>query len=187
MDLTLALTMLHRTPAVLDALLADLPEDWASVNEGPDTWSPYDVVGHLIDGERTDWLARVRIILSDQGERAFETFDRFRHLRESPRPSLADRLATFAALRQENLAALEALHLAAPDLARTATHPELGTVTLRELLSTWVAHDLDHVSQIVRVLATPLAGDVGPWRAYLRVVRDEACASEARRRFTTSS
>ncbi len=171
-ELDEACGLLARTPAALDALLRDAPEAWVSANEGDETFSPFDVVGHLIHGERTDWMVRVRVILEHGEARAFEPYDRFAQREASRGLSLAALLDTFAALRAENLAALRALRLAAADLACRGRHPALGTVTLGELLATWVVHDLDHLGQIARVMAKRYADDVGPWRAYLRVVRE---------------
>ena len=171
-DLDLALAVLTRTPATLDALLRDLPDDWTRSNEGPDTWSPLDVVGHLIDGEETDWLPRARLILSDAppAERRFAPFDRFRHLNAGAARPLNERLERFAALRRANVSALRALELTPEQLARTGEHPAFGTVTLAQLLATWVAHDLGHVAQIARVMARQYAAEVGPWAAYLPVL-----------------
>lgn len=171
-DLDLALAVLTRTPATLDALLRDLPDDWTRSNEGPDTWSPLDVVGHLIDGEETDWLPRARLILSDAppAERRFAPFDRFRHLNAGAARPLSERLERFAALRMANVAALRALELTPERLARTGEHPTFGTVTLAQLLATWVAHDLGHLAQIARVMARQYAVEVGPWAAYLPVL-----------------
>lgn len=170
-DLERSARLLARTPAVLDALLRDLPPEWTHVNEGPDTWSAYDVIGHLIHGERTDWMVRANIILSDTADKTFVPFDRFAQFAMDPAEPLEARLATFAALRASNLEALAALQLTARDLDRTGEHPALGRVTLRQLLSTWVAHDLDHIVQISRVMAKQLTDDVGPWVEYLRVLR----------------
>jgi len=165
-----ALAALARTPATLDALLRDLPSQWSTVNEGANTWSAFDVVGHLIHGERTDWLPRARIILEHGEARPFEKFDRFAQHDASKGRSLASLLDEFAALRQEGLRDLAALRVTEADLDRRGRHPELGVVTLRQLLATWVAHDLDHVMQIARVLARQYSDEVGPWRAYLRVI-----------------
>ena len=165
-----AVAILSRTPATLDALLRDLPDDWIVAHEGGDTWSPFDVVGHLIHGERTDWIPRARIILEHGEARAFEKFDRFAQFAASEGRTLASLLDEFAQLRQANLRELEALRLTDADLDRRGRHPELGVVTLRQLLSTWVAHDLDHVTQIARVFARQYSDEVGPWRAYLRVI-----------------
>ena len=167
-----AIQVLRRTPRTLGALLSDLPDSWTRATEGPDTWSPYDVLGHLIHGERTDWIARARIIL-DQGEtRPFDTFDRFAQFEESRGKSLAQLLDEFESLRGTNVATLEGWGLSEDDLDRTGLHPELGRVTLRQHLSTWVAHDLGHIAQIVRVMAKQYGDEVGPWREYLRIVKD---------------
>ena len=162
--------MLRRTPAVLDALLRDLPEGWVAAHEGGETWSPYDVIGHLIHGEQTDWLPRARIILDHGEQRAFDKFDRFAQFAASEGRTLPTLLDEFAARRQESLRGLASLGLTEADLERRGRHPELGAVTLRQLLSTWVAHDLDHIVQIARVLARQYSDEVGPWRAYLRII-----------------
>jgi len=168
-----ATALLARTPATLDALLRGLPEWWTGANEGPGTWSPFDVIGHLIHGEETDWIPRVKIILEHGEGRTFDKFNLEAQFEMSRPPSVGDRLDEFAALRRENLRELAALKLTAADLDRTGRHPAFGVVTLRQLLATWVAHDLDHVMQISRVLGRQYAGDVGPWRAYLRVISGE--------------
>jgi DinB superfamily len=165
-----AIAILSRTPATLDALLRDLPDEWTRANEGGDTWSPFDVVGHLIHGERTDWVERARIILRHGEERPFDKFDRFAQFSASEGRTLASLLDELAALRRENLRELAALHITDADLDRRGRHPELGVVTLGQLLATWVAHDLDHVMQIARVLARQYTDAVGPWRAYLRII-----------------
>jgi DinB family protein len=163
--------VLARTPAVLDAWLRDLPEPWTRADEGPDTWSPFDIVGHLIDGEETDWIPRARIILARGADRRFVPYDRFRHLRVYAGVGLAERLDRFSALRAENVATLRGWTLGPDGLALTGEHPELGTVTLAQLLATWVAHDLDHLVQIARVMAKRYTVATGPWPAYLRVLR----------------
>ena len=165
-----AVAILARTPATLDALLRGLPDGWIVAHEGGDTWSPFDVIGHLIHGERTDWVRRARIILEHGEARAFDTFDRLAQFAISEGRTLASLLDELAALRQENLRELAALRLTDADLDRRGRHPELGVVTLRQLLATWVAHDLDHVVQISRVLARQYSDEVGPWRAYLRII-----------------
>jgi hypothetical protein len=165
-----AAAVLARTPGALDALLRGLPEDWIGANEGGETWSPFDVIGHLIHGEKTDWMPRVRIILEHGESRPFDKFDRFAQLAASEGRSLGSLLEEFAALRDENVRQLLRLRLSEADLGRRGRHPELGGVTLRQLLATWVAHDLDHVVQISRVLARQYSDEVGPWRAYLRVI-----------------
>lgn len=165
-----AAAVLARTPGALDALLRGLPEDWIGANEGGETWSPFDVIGHLIHGEKTDWMPRVRIILEHGESRPFDKFDRFAQLAASEGRSLGSLLEEFAVLRDENVRQLLRLRLSEADLDRRGRHPELGGVTLRQLLAAWVAHDLDHVVQISRVLASQYSDEVGPWRAYLRVI-----------------
>jgi hypothetical protein len=165
-----AVAILERTPATLDAMLRGLPEGWISANEGGQTWSPFDVVGHLIHGEQTDWVPRAKIILQHGEARAFDKFDRFAQFARSEGRPLGSLLDEFAALRKENLRELASLGVKDADLARRGRHPELGVVTLGQLLSTWVAHDLDHVVQISRVLARQYTDAVGPWRAYLRII-----------------
>lgn len=162
--------ILSRTPATLDALLRGLPDGWIVAHEGGDTWSPFDVIGHLIHGERTDWMPRARIILEHGEARAFDKFDRFAQIAISQGRTLPGLLDEFATLRQENLRELATLAPTDRDLDRCGQHPELGVVTLRQLLATWVAHDLDHVVQISRVLARQYSDEVGPWRAYLRII-----------------
>jgi len=164
------LAVLERTPATFRALLAGLPAPWIAGNEGPDTFSPFDNVGHLIHGERADWIPRARIILAQGASRRFEPFDRFAHVRASAGKSLAALLDEFAQLRQENLETLRGWQLTDRELALEGEHPELGPVTLRQLLATWVAHDLGHVAQTSRVLAKQYRDAVGPWRAYLPVL-----------------
>ncbi len=175
-----ATAVLARTPATLDALLRGLPNVWVRSNEGrskngrsdqgKDTWSPFDIVGHLIVGERTDWMPRTRIILEHGEERAFVPFDRFAQEKESQGKSLEQLLDEFARLRKGNLAALQALNLQPQDLARRGTHPELGVVTLSQLLATWAVHDLTHLHQLSRVMAYQYRDAVGPWSAYLGVL-----------------
>ena len=165
----LGLEILERTPSVLRAWLGGLSAEWLAANEGPDTWNPYDVVGHLIHGERTDWMARADIILGGGG--TFATFDRFAQFRESEGKSLAQLLDEFAEVRRANVARIRSLAVTDADLEKTGTHPKFGTVTLRQLLSTWAAHDLDHLMQISRVMGKQLKEDVGPWTEFLRVVR----------------
>jgi hypothetical protein len=163
--------LLRRTPAVLSALLLDLPEPWLTAREGEGTWSAFDVVGHLCDGEETDWIPRARLILEHGDAKPFEPYDRFRHLSVDHGRTIAQRLERFARLRQASLEALASMRLTAADLDRPGRHPALGPVTLRQLLSTWTAHDLDHLFQISRVLAKRYRDDTGPWIEYLRVLR----------------
>jgi len=169
-DLADGVAVLERTPDVIEALLAGLPAAWTNGNEGPDTWSPFDVVGHLIDAEQTDWMVRLRIILGEGPDRRFEPFDRFSHLTRNRDRSLAALLAEFRELRERNLLELRGLRLTGVHLSRTGEHPEFGTVTLAQLLATWVAHDLGHVAQITRVMARQYREAVGPWTAYLPVL-----------------
>lgn len=163
--------LLARTPAGLDALLRDLPQTWTSRNEGENTWSTFDVVGHLIHGERTDWMARAKMILQFGETREFEPFDRWGQVRESEGKSLGELLDEFARLRRENLIELRALDLRPEDLDRRGRHPALGVVTLSELLATWAAHDLTHLHQISRVMAHQYREAVGPWGQYLGVLQ----------------
>lgn len=166
-----ATALLARTPRLLDAWLRDLPEVWLVCDEGPGTWNARAVVGHLIVGEETDWLPRVRHLLAHGSARTFPPFDREAQHRRPVRP-MPELLDEFAALRTRSLDELASLELAAPDLERLGRHPEFGEVTLGQHLATWVAHDLTHVAQIARAMAKRYATDVGPWRAYLRIVRD---------------
>jgi hypothetical protein len=165
-----AVAILARTPATLDALLRGLPGAWVAAHEGGETWSPVDVVGHLIHAERTAWLRRAKVILEHGEARAFDQFDRAAQFAASDGRTLASLLDELATLRQENLRELARLRLTEADLDRHGRHPDLGVVTLRQLLATWVAHDLDHVVQVSRVLARQYSDEVGPWRAYLRII-----------------
>jgi hypothetical protein len=167
-----AIPLLARTPATLHALLGGLPEAWVTANEGAGTWSAYDVVGHLIHGERTDWIVRTEHILKHGAELPFAPFDREAMRHDAPRP-LAELLNTFAALRASNLARLDALKLTVTDLARPGLHPALGAVTLGHHLASWVVHDLSHLAQIARVLGKRYRTTVGPWRAYLPMLDRE--------------
>ena len=169
-DLNDGEAVLERTPRVLEALLSGLPRAWTTGNEGTDTWSPFDVVGHLIDGELTDWMTRLHVILAQGPNRRFEPFDRFRHAGRNTHRALEDLLAEFRQLREKNLGELRALHLTPVQLQLTGEHPEFGTVTLAQLLATWVAHDLGHIAQITRVMAKQYRQAVGPWEAYLPVL-----------------
>ncbi len=165
-----AMAMLARTPPTLDALLRGLPVSWTEAHEGGETWSPFDVMGHLIHAEHADWVTRVKIILRDGDTRVFDRFDRLAQFAASAGRALPDLLDDFARLREANLHELASLNLTHADLDRAGRHPELGAVTLRQLLATWVTHDLDHIVQISRVLARQYSDAVGPWRGYLRVI-----------------
>ncbi len=170
-DLESGLQILRRTPATLNALLRDLPEEWARATEGPDTWSAYDVVGHLIHGDETDWIPRARVILDYGPAKAFEPFDRLAQFEASQGKSLDELLGEFAAVRARSLSDLAELNITPELLNKQGRHPEFGAVTLGQLLSTWVVHDLDHIVQVSRVMAKAYTDAVGPWRAYLRVVK----------------
>lgn len=169
-NLEQATDILRRTPSVLSALLLNLPDEWVTSNEGTGTWSPFDVIGHLIHGEETDWLLRARIILAEGEARPFPPFDRFAQVEKSAGKSLEELLNTFAALRQGNLEGLTGWRLTAEQLERTGVHPEFGAVTLWQLLATWVVHDLSHLAQISRVLCKQYGEAVGPWAAYLPIL-----------------
>ncbi|HEY0364827.1 MAG TPA: DinB family protein [Pyrinomonadaceae bacterium] len=171
-ELAHATEVLRQTPATLNSLLRDLPELWLVQNEGAETWSPYDVIGHLIHAEETDWIPRAKIIIEHGENRAFETFDRVAMFELSKGKSVAELLDTFAQLRAENLHQLQGLNLTADLLDKRGRHPELGVVTLRQLLSTWVVHDLGHIRQIVRVMSKQYREAVGPWRAYLSILEE---------------
>lgn len=164
-----AIAILRRTPQVLDALLRDLPEPWVVGNEGPDTWSPYDVVGHLIHGEETDWIPRAKIILAHGESQPFTPFDRFAMFEKSRGKSLAQLLDAFAARRRESLDALEQMRCTPEKLALAGRHPEFGRVTLAHLLATWAAHDLSHLVQISRVMCKQYAAAVGPWKSFMPI------------------
>jgi len=170
-DLDASIAMLERIPASLSALLNGLPDTWVFATEGAGSWSPYDVIGHLIHGERTDWISRARHILAGE-TRPFAEFDRNTQFAESKNKSLGELLLTFAELRHQNIATLRGLNLTEADLERKGLHPELGDVTLRQLLATWVVHDLDHVGQIARTMAKAYGDATGPWSAYLSILRD---------------
>jgi len=168
-NLEQGIAILERTPAVIAALLQDLPDDWTRVDEGPDTWSPRQVLGHLINGERTDWIPRARIILRQEKVRRFDPFDRFADI-NTPRP-LGELLKEFDRVRADNIATLRGWNLRESDLALTGQHPELGEVTMRQLLATWVVHDLSHIAQMTRTMARAYTNAVGPWTAYFRVLQ----------------
>jgi hypothetical protein len=167
------IALLERTPGALDALLRGLPEVWARRNEGGETWSAFDILGHLVHGERTDWLPRVRILLEHGEARAFDPFDRFAQFKESAGKQLEDLLDEFASLRRENLAALRKLDLRAEDMGRTGRHPTQGVVILSELLAAWAVHDLTHLHQLTRVMAHQYRGTVGRWSDFLGVLHCE--------------
>jgi hypothetical protein len=165
-----ATEILRRTPATLNSLLRHLPDEWTLATEGPESWSPFDIVGHLIHGEEADWIPRARIILEHGESRTFEPFDRQAMFENSKGKSLGELLDRFEQLRGESLKELEGMGLTPEALARRGAHPELGVVTLGQLLSTWVVHDLGHVGQVVRVMAKQYGKAVGAWQAYLPVL-----------------
>jgi hypothetical protein len=169
-ELTDGLPVLQRTPPTLRALLEGLPAGWVDATEGPDGWSPFVVVGHLIHGERTDWLPRARIVLEQGADRRFTPYDRFAQFHESRGKSLPDLLDEFTALRAANLETLRAWRLTDAQLELEGIHPDFGPVTLRQLLAAWVVHDLGHVAQVARVMAKRYREGVGPWRAYLPIL-----------------
>lgn len=169
-DLTEGIALLERTPAAFRALLGGLPEPWIRADEGPDTFTAFDNLGHLIHGERADWMPRAAIILAQGPNRRFEPYDRFAQNRESAGKTVAQLLDEFEALRAENLGTLRSWGLSETELDLRAEHPGLGPVTLRQLLATWVVHDLGHLAQTSRVMAKRYRADIGPWTAYLPIV-----------------
>jgi hypothetical protein len=169
-DLDQSIQILERTPETLTALLSGLSEEWTHEKEGPDAWSPFDVVGHLIHGEKTDWIPRAKFILEHGDSRTFEPFDRFAQYETSRGKSMSDLLEEFADLRLNNVEGLRDMDLGSEDLDRTGTHPELGPVTLGQLLATWTVHDLDHIAQIARAMARQYTAEVGGWRTHLRIL-----------------
>ena len=162
--------ILDRTPGVLQALLSGLPDDWVIPNEGPETFSPYDVIGHLVHGEKTDWTVRTKMILEFGNTKTFERYDRFAQYEESKGKSLQQLLDEFAAIRKENMIWFKALNLTEDDLDRQGMHPVLGDVTLKNLLATWVVHDLTHIAQITRVMAKQYKTEMGPWPEFFRIL-----------------
>ena len=169
-DLGEGVAVLERTPATLRTMLDGLPPGWIEGNEGAETWSPYVILGHLVHGEKDDWIPRAKIILAQGPQRRFTPYDRFAQFEESKGKSLGDLLDEFAMLRQSNLETLANWRLTDAQLSLEGEHPEFGLVALRQLLSTWVVHDLGHIAQVARVMAKQYKGAIGPWRAYLPVV-----------------
>jgi uncharacterized damage-inducible protein DinB len=166
-----SIDLLTRTPTVLKDLLRGLPDRWTAQNEGGSSWSPHAVLGHLIHGEQTDWIPRLRIILGDGPDKRFEEFDRLAQFHRSDAPTVSELLEEFVALRAKNIDALRQLELPPEALQKTGIHPEFGTVTARQLLATWTVHDLGHIGQITRVMARLYQQEVGPWVAYLGVLK----------------
>ena len=171
-DLDLSMQVLARTPGTLRALLDGVDERWVRATEGPETFSPFDVVGHLVDGEETDWIPRARIILARGPDLTFEPYDRFRHYTRSAGQTLATLLDAFTRLRAANLELLAGWKLTDRELDLPGDHPSLGRVTLRQLLASWVVHDLGHIAQTARVMAKQYRDDVGPWVRYMPVLTD---------------
>ncbi len=170
-SLSKSIEILERTPETLFQLLQNLHPDWTSTNEGVDTWSAYDVIGHLIHGDKSDWVVRAEIILSNRNEKHFEAFDRFAQFEDSKGKTLLLLLTEFKAIRKANIERLRNMNITNVDLKKTGIHPSFGSVTLAQLLATWVVHDLDHISQISRVMAKQYKEEVGPWIAYLKILR----------------
>lgn len=170
-NLKLSLEILERTPATIQLLLDGLSDSWIYATEGGETWSPFDVVGHLIQGEKTDWIPRAEIILSEKSDKTFKPFDRFAQVEESKGKSLAQLLDEFKRLRKENIERLRLKKITDQNLKEKGIHPVFGEVTLSQLLSTWVVHDLNHIGQISRVMAKQYKAEVGPWIAYLRILQ----------------
>ena len=170
-ELSKSLEILERTPDVLETLLNGISGDWTTLNEGGESWSVYDIIGHFIHGEKTDWIPRARIILSDHPDKSFEPFDRFAMFTDSQGKSLQQLLQEFKTIRETNLEILRSFHITERDLKRTGIHPAFGEVTLEQLLSTWVVHDLNHLGQIARVMAKQYKDAVGPWVPYLRILQ----------------
>ena len=171
-DLNLSIDVLRRTPAALRALVGDLDESWIRGTEGPETFSPFDVVGHLIDGEETDWIPRARLILARGPSVRFEPYDRFRHRTRNVGRTLESLLSEFQRLRLANLDLLASWQLTPSELELPGEHPALGRVTLRQLLAAWVVHDLGHIAQVARVMAKQYTHEVGPWGPFLPVLSD---------------
>ena len=170
-SLSKSIEILERTPDVLIVLLKNISPDWTSNNEGGESWSAYDIVGHLIHGEKTDWIPRMEIILSDIQDKRFELFDRFAQFEDSKGKSLTQLLDEFKSLRQKNIEFLRSSTLTDNDFEKTGIHPAFGEITLSQLLSTWTVHDLNHIAQISRVMAKLYMNDVGPWVEYLKILQ----------------
>ena len=164
--------ILERTPVVLISLLSGLSDRWIYNNEGGESWNPYDIVGHLIHGEKKDWIQRAKIILGYGEDKPFEPFDRFAQFKDSEGKTLNDLLEEFATLRKSNINVLNKLNLDENDFNKKGIHPEFGKVTLKQLLSTWVVHDLSHIRQISRVMAKQYKNEIGPWKKYLPVINE---------------
>jgi len=169
-DLNNSIEILEKTPKILESYLSGLSNNWLKNNEGKNTWSPYDIIGHLIFGEKTDWIIRTKTILSKSENKMFEPFDRFAQLKEDQNKPISELLTEFKSLRESNLKELKSLNITNKDFRLKGIHPEFGEVTLDQLLSTWVVHDLGHISQISRVMSKQYEKNVGPWKAYLGIL-----------------
>ena len=169
-DLNNSIEILEKTPKILESYLSGLSNNWLKNNEGKNTWSPYDIIGHLIFGEKTDWIIRTKTILSQSENKMFEPFDRFAQLKEDQNKPISELLTEFKSLRESNLKELKSLNITNKDFRLKGIHPEFGEVTLDQLLSTWVVHDLGHISQISRVMSKQYEKNVGPWKAYLGIL-----------------
>ncbi len=169
-ELNKAILILERTPTTLSHFLGGLPTEWTLENEGLATWSPFDVVGHLIHGEKTDWMVRLEIILGNGPDKKFEPFDRFAQFENSKGKNIKELLVEFEHLRKGNIRTLKSKRLTSEDLVMRGIHPELGPVTMAQLLSAWVVHDLGHIAQISRVMAKQYKNEVGPWPKYLTIL-----------------
>lgn len=170
-NLSKSIEILQRTPDTLFALLLNISSDWTSANEGGDSWSVHDIIGHLIHGERTDWIPRIEIILSESKDKTFVSFDRFAQFEESQGKTIAALLAEFKSVREKNLKHLQTLHLTKNDYIKKGIHPALGEVTLAQLIATWTVHDLNHLAQISRVMAKQYKTETGPWIEYLPILK----------------
>jgi len=171
-SLAKSIEILERTPDVLIAMLQDISPEWTSQNEGGDSWCAYDIVGHLIYGDKTDWMPRLAIILSDHPDKTFEPFDRFAQFKESKGRSLSQLLEEFKKLRKKNIEHLISMHLTDKNEEETGIHPAFGEVTLAQLLAAWTVHDLNHIAQISRVMATQYKTATGPWIEYLGILKE---------------
>lgn len=166
-----SIEILSKTPETLTTMLDGLSDEWLLSNEGEHTWSPYDIIGHLVHGEKTDWIVRTKVILSSEEHKTFEPFDRFAQENDSKGKSIQELLDEFSKLRSQNLNELKTLQISESDFIKKGMHPELGEVSLQQLLATWTVHDLGHIAQIARVMAKQYSTEVGPWNAYLGILK----------------
>lgn len=171
-QLQIIISLLTKTPSIVSTMLTDLPDGLIFNNEGVKTWSPYDIVGHLIHGEKTDWIPRAKIILEYGESKTFTPFDKFAQEKDSVGKTLKDLLEEFKTLREQNIQVLTELKLSDEDYEKTGIHPDLGKVSLKQLLTTWVVHDLDHIAQISRVISHQFKTETGPWKKHLRIIND---------------